>query len=172
MNETSKREDGTRIVVVVGVDLSEVSPHLLATARDLVRSVDDAELHLVHVVHRESLSQRLVEPHGAIGVAGTVDRANTEYAHWELERLRDLIVLGSGARVFLHTPLGNPVQELSRIAARVDADVIIVEAHQAGGRRGFHRSVIAHLAKTAPCSVLTVRQRPPQHAPVQASAHA
>src|SRR5258708_4756014 len=46
-----------RTVVVTGVDLSDVSEHLLAKVRDLVRSPQDAELHVVHVVHREPLPQ-------------------------------------------------------------------------------------------------------------------
>jgi nucleotide-binding universal stress UspA family protein len=157
MSNATNGEARSRIVLVVGLDLTDVSEHLLVTARNLVRSVDEAELHLVHVVHRESVTQRLAEP---IGAVGTVDRANVEYARWELERLRDSIVLGAGARVILHTPLGHTADELARIASEVDADVIVVEAHHAGSRWGFHRSVIARIAKIAACSVLAVRQRP------------
>ena len=57
MSEETKREERRRIVLVVGLDLSDVSEHLLLTARNLVRSVDEAELHLVHVVHPESANR-------------------------------------------------------------------------------------------------------------------
>src|SRR4029077_517341 len=68
MHPNDNVEPRTRLVLVVGVDLSEVSPHLLATARSLVRSVDEAEMHVVHVVHSESVVQRLSEPPGSVGV--------------------------------------------------------------------------------------------------------
>ena len=62
----------TRIVLVVGVDLSDVSEHLrLTKARDLVRTVDIAELHVVHVVRPEPLRERLSEP--VLSPGGTRD---------------------------------------------------------------------------------------------------
>jgi nucleotide-binding universal stress UspA family protein len=145
----------SRIVLVVGVDLSELSEHVLTTAHNLVRAMDEAELHLVHVVHREGVTQLLAEP---IRSPGMIERANAEGARWELERLRDSVLLGSHVRVVVHTPVGNAADELARIASEVDADVIVVEAHHAGARWGFHRSIVARISKIAPCSVLALRQ--------------
>jgi len=155
MSEEGKRER-SRIVLVVGVDLSDVSEHLLGKARDLVHSVDDAELHVVHVVHPEPLRERLSEPIRSEGVAW---RARvTHYARWELQRLCERIVHGSNARFTMHTPVGRAADELARIARDVGADVIVVEAHDHAHTRGmFHRSVVARIAATAPCSVLTIR---------------
>jgi nucleotide-binding universal stress UspA family protein len=67
--------------------------------------------------------------------------------------------------VVLHTPLGHTADELARIASEVAADVIVVEAHHVGARWGFHRSVIARIAKIATCSVLAVRQRATTESP-------
>jgi nucleotide-binding universal stress UspA family protein len=150
----------TRIVLVVGVDLSEVSEHLLSKARDLVRSVDLAELHVVHVVRPEPLRAWLTEPLHAEGVT---TRANTAAAQFELERMCESIVGGSRAKWRVHTPVGQTADELTRIARNVGADVMVVEAHEHSRRpRVFHRSVIGRIAQTAPCSVLTIR--PPRRA--------
>lgn len=163
MNDLADSVSRTGMVVVVGVDLSDVSEHLLATTRDLLRPVEDAQLHVVHAVQTESLSQRLVERAHSLGL-GT--RAHTEYATWELRRLCQGIVEGSSARIFVHTPVGHPVNELPRIALEVGADIIVLEAHEqgVGTRRVFHRSVVAAIAQAAPCSVLTVRARRPRSA--------
>jgi nucleotide-binding universal stress UspA family protein len=147
----------SRAVVVVGVDLSDVSEHLLENARDLVRTVDDAELHVVHVVRPESLRERLVEPVRAVHVS---ERANAESAGWQLQRLCETIVHGSGAKWVVHTPVGDPASQLTEIARKVRADIVVVEAHEhAGRRRLFHRSAVARLFRSAPCSVLAIRQR-------------
>jgi nucleotide-binding universal stress UspA family protein len=157
----------TRIVLVVGVDLSEVSEHLLSRARDLVRSVELAELHVVHVVRPESLRERLTEPLHAEGVT---TRATTQAAHYELERMCESIVSGSRAKWTVHTPIGRTADQLTRIARDVGADVIVVEAHEHSRRpRVFHRSVIGRIAQTAPCSVLTIR---PPHREVASTAAA
>jgi nucleotide-binding universal stress UspA family protein len=150
----------TRIVLVVGVDLSEVSEHLLSQARDLVRSVDLAELHVVHVVRPEPLRAWLSEPLHAEGV---MTRANTQAAYFELVSMCESMVRGSRARWTVHTPVGHPADQLTRVARDVGADVIVVEAHEHSRRpRVFHRSVIGRIAQTAPCSVLTIR--PPRRA--------
>jgi nucleotide-binding universal stress UspA family protein len=155
MNEQPSSEP-SRIVLVVGVDLSEVSEHLLAKARDLVRSVDIAELHVVHVVRPEPLRERLAEP--VLSPEGPGTKALRESAHWELERLCKSIVGDSGARWTIHVPVGPAADMLARVARLVKADVIVIEAHEhTWVHRAFHRSIVARVARTAPCSVLTLR---------------
>jgi nucleotide-binding universal stress UspA family protein len=164
MNATTPHP--THIVLVVGVDLSEVSEHLLSQARDLVRSVELAELHVVHVVRPESLRERLTEPAYAEGVTA---RANAAAAHFELARMCESIVNGSRANWTVHTPVGRTADELTRVARNVGADVIVVEAHEHSRRpRVFHRSVIGRIAQMAPCSVLTIR--PPRRAAASTAA--
>jgi nucleotide-binding universal stress UspA family protein len=153
------REEGTRAttraVVVVGVDLSDVSEHLLASARDLVRTADEADLHVVHVVRPESLRVRLTEPVRAVHIT---EHAEMESAQWQLRRLCETIVRGSGARWTIHTPVGNAADELTAIARKVQANMIVVESHPATARaRLFHRSAVARLVEQAPCSVLALR---------------
>jgi nucleotide-binding universal stress UspA family protein len=90
------------------------------------------------------------------------ERAETESAQWQLRRLCETIVQGSGARWTIHTPVGNAADELTAIARKVKADVIVVEAHAHRGRaRLFHRSVVARIVEHAPCSVLSIRGQSP-----------
>jgi nucleotide-binding universal stress UspA family protein len=141
------------MVVVVGLDLSDVSEHVLARARDLLRSIDDAELHVVHVIQPPSLGHMLVQPVRATG-NGTSD--NTESARRQLQGFCDTVVPRSKAQVVLHTPVGRPADELTRIARETAADIIVVEVHD-HTRRVFHHSVVARIARSAPCSVLAIR---------------
>ncbi len=62
MKADTERPKPSRIVLVVGVDLSDVSEHLLAQARALIGPVDEAETHVVHVVHPDSFTKRLAHP--------------------------------------------------------------------------------------------------------------
>lgn len=157
MVAAKQRPTRGRIVLVVGVDLTEISERLLATASDLVRHSAEAEIHVVHVVAPESLTMRLEEPLGSVGIA---DRSHVESAQFLLNRLRDDVLQSAEMRVILHTPVGPAARELVRIAREVNADVIVVEAHEHGRRPiVFHRSLVGKLARSAPCSVLAVRRR-------------
>jgi nucleotide-binding universal stress UspA family protein len=162
---TSQQPSRSRIVVVVAVDLSDVSEHLLSQARDLVRSVDDPELHVVHVVRPESLRERLTEP---VGSGHTAEQALVVSARFELERLCETIVQGSGARWIVHTPVGHPAEEVTQVAGQVGADIIVLESHPHARHRVFHRSLVARIVRTAPCSVLAIRD--PRRAAAMAAA--
>jgi nucleotide-binding universal stress UspA family protein len=158
MKVDTESQKASRIVVVVGVDLSEVSEHLLAQTRALVRPVDEAEVHVVHVVHRDPLRQQIEHPVHSDDIGA---RSQVEYANWELKRLCDALALGPSTRVIVHTPVGDPGDEITRIAEEVSADIVVVEAHKHATpriRRMFHRSVMARIAHRAPCTVLTIRR--------------
>jgi nucleotide-binding universal stress UspA family protein len=153
MTEEPENEKSEKIVLVIGVDLSDVSEHLLTSARRMLRSRHEAELHVVHVVPREALSERFTHPLQSVGAS---ERAGTEAARWELGRLCSAIADGSKARVVTHTPVGDPAQEVIRVAREVGADMVLVETHH--DKRLFHVSVATQIVHGAPCSVLTLRQ--------------
>ncbi len=153
MSEETKQQPARRMVVVVGVDLSNVSGHLLARARDLVRSIESAELHLVHVIP-DPLLWAAEPPHPSI----LDTRPQTDLARQKLQQLCDSVLKECRARIVLHTPVGRTADEISRIARESGADIIVVEMHERGGlRRVFHHSVVARITQTAPCSVLAIR---------------
>jgi nucleotide-binding universal stress UspA family protein len=158
MNAYSQSEQPNRVVLVVGVDMSSVSEHLLTQTRALIRPVDEAEIHVVHVVSPEPPFLRLVRPTDEkdAGAVHEVERAQAV-----LERLSAALVRNDKTRVIVHTPVGAAADELARIAAEVSADILVIEAHEHDGRepfRVFHRSVVDHITSTAPCTVLTIRR--------------
>jgi nucleotide-binding universal stress UspA family protein len=148
MIEICKRESRSHMVVVVGVDLSGVSEHVLARARDLVRGIDDAELHVVHVVQSQAFRHLLTDP-----VSPGVDAVA---ARKEVEALCESVAAQTEARVIPHSPVGRAADELTRIARETAADIVVVEVHDHGPRL-FHHAVVSRLARTAPCSVLAIR---------------
>jgi nucleotide-binding universal stress UspA family protein len=158
-SEIEQIEQPSRIVLVVGVDMSNVTEHLLSQTRALIRSVDKAEVHVVHVISPEPRFLRVVRPSDAkdAGVAYDVERAQSV-----LDHLSDALKHNPRARVFVHTPVGAAADELTRVATEVGADILVVEAHERDGREPlrvlFHRSVIDHIASSAPCTVLTIRK--------------
>jgi nucleotide-binding universal stress UspA family protein len=164
MTAPATRTKKSRIVLVVGLDLAETSEHLLGTVGELTHGVQEAELHVVHVVPPQTMKERMGEPVTSRGLA---EGRRTQVAQWELERLCQAVVSGASVDIVVHTPAGRPVTELARLARRVGADAIIVEAHEhhSGARRFFHRSVAAGLARSASCSVLTVRAHHPAATP-------
>jgi nucleotide-binding universal stress UspA family protein len=157
MGEEAERTLG-RAVVVVGVDLSDVSEHLLTNARDLVRTVEDAEFHVVHVIRPESLRERLTEP--IRSPAHVAEQSQIESARWQLQRMCVELLHRPGVRWFVHTPVGDASAQLSDLARSVGADVIVVEAHDHPSRaRLFHRSAVVRLFQDAPCSVIAIRRK-------------
>lgn len=157
MGEEAERTSG-RAVVVVGVDLSDVSEHLLTNARELVRTVEDAEFHVVHVIRPESLRERLTEPIRS-PASHVAERSQIESARWQLERLCGEILHRPGVKWFVHTPVGDAAAELTELARTVRAGVIVVEAHDHSSRaRLFHRSAVVRIFQDAPCSVIAIRR--------------
>jgi nucleotide-binding universal stress UspA family protein len=158
MNANTLSEQPSRIVLVVGIDMSSVSEHLLAQVRGLLGRADEAEVHVVHVVPAEPPYLRLVRPKDEKD-AGAVYAV--EHAQVALERLCASLGNDPQTRVFMHTPVGDAAGQLARVAADVGADILVIEAHEHDSRdplRVFRRSVADHTASTAPCSVLTIRQ--------------
>ena len=160
-----------RTVLVVGVDLTSIAPHLLHVARDLVGVATRGEVHVVTVLRPQLIPADVI---GAIPAPGPSNEAAIQRAQGELEDLCTAILGDTGAStgidVFMHVRVGRAADEIERVAEDVRADVIVVEAHdRTGFARLFHRSVSAELSRNAPCSVLTVR---PRRAPERAVASA
>jgi nucleotide-binding universal stress UspA family protein len=144
------------IVLVVGSDLSEASEHLLTEAVGLASLVPRADLHVVHVVHPESLRERLGE---ALHSAGPAAPAHREAAQWRLVRMCRNIVEKTPVRWFVHVRMGRVVDELARVAKDVGADFVVVQAHDRPfAHQIFRRSVVVRIARSAPCSVVTIRE--------------
>jgi nucleotide-binding universal stress UspA family protein len=131
-----------RFRAVVALDDSEYAEIVLEHAIDQLMRHDNAELHLLRVVARE----QDVEPAG---------RALALHALEGFETCGDR----QGQRLArLHVRVGEPVDEILRLAADLDADLLIV------GRFGKHRhrghllptTLATKIVETAPCPVLVV----------------
>jgi nucleotide-binding universal stress UspA family protein len=155
MSEESSKKYLGKMVLVVGVDLSDVSEHLLSNARQQLGSADQGELHVVHVVPRESFMNRISHPSPSPGAS---EVSGKEAAQWELKRLCSAIADGSSVKVEIHTPVGDAAQEVVRIAREVSANLVLVETHH--DEAVFHISVATQIVHAAPCSVLTLRAAP------------
>ncbi len=146
----------SHIAVVVGIDLGPESAHLLAQTRDLVRTVDEAEIHVVHVVRPETALLRSARPDDAkdAGVVHEVARARAI-----LETLCAPLMDRTGS-VEVHTPIGDAAPELARVATTVGADILVVEAHERhrGPWGALHRSTVDQITGVAPCTVLAIRR--------------
>jgi hypothetical protein len=84
MNNATQLDPGSKAVVIVAVDMTDVSEHLLVTAKNLLRHAADASLHLVHV-----LPMHAVVPlfEYAAPLAGAQDDPRVARARFELGRL-------------------------------------------------------------------------------------
>src|SRR5437868_2425083 len=85
-------------VLVVGIDFSPMSEHLLRTARDLVRVAAKAELHCVHVVPTQAITTGFIDALPSVGpsVADSIERA-----HRQLEALCNTITAGLGGALLV-----------------------------------------------------------------------
>jgi nucleotide-binding universal stress UspA family protein len=138
--------------IVVGLDFSQMSERALEVAVNLARQAGGAELHLVHVVARPVTE---LAPTLDIGEITEGARKNLHDAMTRMARWPEI-------RAFSHIVTGVPPREIARVADESEADLIVVGTH---GRRGLGRaffgSVAEHVIRFAPCSVLTVRPKPP-----------
>jgi nucleotide-binding universal stress UspA family protein len=154
-----QRKPGRARVLVVGVDFTDVSEHLVQTAWSLARTADEAELHFVHVV-RPPMSLLMPE---SVHVGTFVEDRMVEAARAELLQMCCPTDSDGDIEVYVHTPIGRVGVSLAEIAQRLGADLIVVEAHDHSRDSAlhwvFHGSTAAWLARSAHCSVLTVRAK-------------
>ncbi len=145
--------------LVVGIDFSELSERALDVALDTAAVGDSTEIHALVV---RPLAGDVLDPL-TIPVPPQLGD--------DLEMLRDLLerrVRASLARygssrlssAVAHASLGSPAHEIARLAAELDADLVIVGTH---GRKGLGRFLLGSVAETTMrlcgCPVYVVRPK-------------
>jgi universal stress protein A len=134
--------------ILVATDFGEAADAALAYARGLARIVGGT-LHLLHVTENQFLRPMAANPHHA-------EEAVRKRLH---ELLSDQDRRGLEADVTLEIS-DAPADAIVEYAHRIAADLIVMGTH---GRTGLDRlitgSVAEHVVRTAPCPVLTVRNR-------------
>jgi nucleotide-binding universal stress UspA family protein len=139
--------------MLVATDFSEHADQALEYAAELAAQLD-ATIHLLHVVTNPVMGG----PELAFVHPSLIEHATTA-AQTALEeraaRLRDRVQVGP-----VQLEVGDPRDEIDRVAAEIGADLIVMGTH---GRRGVRRlllgSVAESVVRTAPCPVLTVRPK-------------
>jgi nucleotide-binding universal stress UspA family protein len=154
--------------IVVAVDYSEAGDLALERALELAAERPSAAVHVVNVLSLYQAGLGL-EPAGA-GTLATEAPSVQEAA----ERLRQYVekqvsnFRASHPRIpptfpdylVAHQRVEMPSEEISQLAADLEADLVVVGTH---GRRGFSRFLLGSVAEAtvrlAPCPVLVVRPK-------------
>jgi nucleotide-binding universal stress UspA family protein len=153
-------EKAKRYTIVAGLDFSDPSDLALR------KVIEEAERHPECDVHVVSV----VDDGGGGLPAATRDSMFAEAAFRTRERLEGTVRdhmearwQGRGVPPFqtiIHVRIGNPADQVVRLAADVEADLVVVGTH---GRRGVQRfllgSVAERVLRLSHCPVLVVRPK-------------
>jgi nucleotide-binding universal stress UspA family protein len=148
--------------IVCPTDFSEPSRQGLEVAQELARHFG-AELVLVHVVDPVPVLQSM-GPMSPTGTAGRVPFNVSAYqellkqnASEQLEALAQERVAPEVVLSKVIT-LGKPEAAIVELAAKVEADLIVIATHgRTGVRRFLFGSVAEKVVRTAGCPVLTIQ---------------
>lgn len=136
--------------ILVAVDLSQDSAIVLDKARNLAKQ-NDAQLSMVHVM----------EPI-AVGYAVEVSSLDIEGLHEEAAKQARGALLDMGGNIGipehrLHTILGQPAREIKELAAKLEADLIIMGGHGRHGWELLFGSTSTGVSHGVECDLLIVR---------------
>lgn len=139
--------------ILVATDFSDVSRRAAVIANQLA-ILNGAELHLLHVINSRDVPRAAVEK---IAPGGTVRDEINEAAATHLEEFVNACQLSS-QNVKSHLSFGLPAQEISRIAAQLEIDLLVVGTV---GRSGIKGVVLGNTAEmvlnVCNCSILTMK---------------
>lgn len=109
----------------------------------------------------EILLLNVVEPVAVTPLDGAVFEFSSDGLNQEKKRLERVFSLDPHVEVRREVALGNPVDEIARVAAESKASMIVMGTH---GRSGFSRLLLGSVAegvlRKVACPVLLVKQRP------------
>ncbi|HEY0464523.1 MAG TPA: universal stress protein [Polyangiaceae bacterium] len=149
-----------KYVIVVGIDYSAASERALDEAFALGSAKYGVQLHVVNVRS---------EP---LEAAASTDESRPlpPWRYWASE-LQEYVARKVAAfqvtaqatpfeHLHTHQRMNDPAQELAQLATTVDADLIVVGAHDwYGAARPTPGSVAETVTRLAPCPVLVVRRK-------------
>jgi nucleotide-binding universal stress UspA family protein len=144
----------TAKTILVPTDFTEFGDAAVAYAAELASKLG-ATLHLLHVVTFPAFGV----PELGLAHANAIVQQSILEAQDALDKaaegLRDRVDLAP-----VRIEVGNAREAIDRVAAQINADMIVLGTH---GRRGFSRfflgSVAESVVRTAPCPVLTVHHQ-------------
>jgi nucleotide-binding universal stress UspA family protein len=144
--------------IVVGLDFSELADRAFRQAYELASVSSTAEIHAIYVVPPAA-----VDPLTGHDAIAPTNAARLEEGAAQLSKHVDALlsklggILQSGMRVYSHFRIDVPWVGISRLAAEVEANVVIVGTH---GRHGVARWLLGSVAegvmRHAACPVLVI----------------
>jgi len=142
--------------VLAPIDFSEPSMKAMASAWELAREVDAAELHLLHVVTPHHLLGIESLPMGGREIAR--EAAMIEQAEEELQRIKK-DALENSPKVKTATIVGAPAIKVGEYARENGIDLIVMSTH---GRTGADGTLIGgtteKVLRHASCAILVIRR--------------
>ncbi len=143
------------LTIVVGTDGSDPANDAVAVAIELAHKID-AVVHLIHVLKASPSGIPVTQVGSSVAVLGDAEMTR------EVRDAAQAVLMkaaggADGVKVETHVASGSPAEALIDLAARVDADLIVVGSK---GMRGSHRligSIPNSVAHQAPCNVLIVK---------------
>jgi nucleotide-binding universal stress UspA family protein len=138
-------------VILAAIDGTPASTLALDTATILAARLDQADLHVVHVVGPLL---------GFGGPEAVPDPSLGDLMEGSRELLADARALCPYLQITTHSVVGTPALEIVRLAKDVDADVIVVGSHnRTAGERWLLGSVSEQVVRKAGCAVVVARPK-------------
>ncbi|HTM46959.1 MAG TPA: universal stress protein [Polyangiaceae bacterium] len=160
-NQTAKAPTTRALThVIAATDFSELGDRAVLSALRLAKVQPKSELHVIAVAFGEGNGLRM--PWGDTSQLYSQAEAEQQMK----ERIANLIApeaeaaSGHVESINVYLSIGNPAEQIVRLAQTVDAELVVVGTH---GRTGFARLVLGSVAeavvRNAPCAVLVIRPR-------------
>ena len=151
--------DQQSAVIVAAVDTSPQGSRIVDIAARLARrNYESAVLHIVHVFKSSWMGQRTVD---GLAVDQMMDEARRYLDHHVRMARRQC-----SAEVNAHFAIGEPDDEIVRLADRVGADLLLIGAQDSVGaiERLLVGTVTENVVRRVHCTVMVVRskERPPR----------
>ncbi|MES1173156.1 MAG: universal stress protein [Myxococcales bacterium] len=141
-------------VIVAAVDTSPGGGRIVEIAARLARrNYENAVLHIVHVFKKSWLDQHTID---GLAVDQMMDEARRYLDSYVRTARRQC-----SAEVHAHFAVGDPVDEIVRLADGVNADLLLIGAQDSVGaiERLLLGTVTTNVMQRAHCSVMVVRSK-------------
>lgn len=143
--------------IMVAVDFSDISKHLIRYALSLARKLD-AEAHFVHVINQRDIEaiRKVTEFTNTISLPDQIETRREDRLTAMLTLLTELDA--NPDTIGRHVRTGVPYEALTRAIKEMDIDLVIMGTHGRGQFTGMlFGSTAARMLHKCPVPLLTLR---------------